>query len=66
MSLLTPCRFCRFAFDQEHLGKYGRPNCEGQGLGETVPPLKRRRKGHLVQQREEPAPGAADPPRRER
>jgi predicted Zn-ribbon and HTH transcriptional regulator len=24
-----PCEFCGYAFDQDKLGRYGCPNCEG-------------------------------------
>lgn len=27
-----PCRFCGYEFDQELLGIYGCPNCEGEPL----------------------------------
>jgi uncharacterized Zn finger protein (UPF0148 family) len=26
-----PCEFCGYPFDREALGRYGCPNCEGQG-----------------------------------
>ena len=29
---LVACRFCGYGFDQDALGKYGCPNCEGEGL----------------------------------
>ncbi len=29
-----PCQFCGYEFDHELLGKYGCPNCEGEGCGE--------------------------------
>ena len=27
-----PCEFCGYIFDVHLLGRYGCPNCEGQGL----------------------------------
>jgi site-specific DNA-cytosine methylase len=32
----TPCAFCGHPFDQETLGRYGCPNCEGEGLDEPI------------------------------
>lgn len=32
--MLTPCPFCSYPFDQDGLGRYGCPNCLGEGLGE--------------------------------
>lgn len=32
-ALLRPCAKCSYAFDQDKLGKYGCPNCNGEGLG---------------------------------
>jgi DNA (cytosine-5)-methyltransferase 1 len=32
----TPCAFCGYPFDQETLGRYGCPNCEGEGLDEPI------------------------------
>jgi DNA (cytosine-5)-methyltransferase 1 len=32
----APCAFCGHPFDQEALGRYGCPNCEGEGLGEPI------------------------------
>ena len=29
---LVACRFCGYGFDQDALGKYGCPNCKGEGL----------------------------------
>lgn len=29
---LDPCSFCGFRFDHDRLGKFGCPNCLGQGL----------------------------------
>ena len=29
----TPCEFCGYEFDQTSVGRYGCPNCEGEGLG---------------------------------
>ena len=29
-----PCRFCEYEYDQESLGIYGCPNCEGEGFEE--------------------------------
>jgi Zn finger protein HypA/HybF involved in hydrogenase expression len=29
---LVPCEFCGHPFDHETLGRYGCPNCEGEGL----------------------------------
>lgn len=31
----TPCDFCGYPFDQEMLGRYGCPNCHGEGLADT-------------------------------
>jgi hypothetical protein len=31
---LTPCWFCSYCFDQDRLGKYGCPNCEGSEINE--------------------------------
>jgi len=31
---LEPCAFCGYEFDQETLGRYGCPNCLGEGLDE--------------------------------
>ena len=31
-----PCQFCGYEFDHELLGKYGCPNCEGEGCGELA------------------------------
>lgn len=36
---VRPCRFCDYEFDHEQLGKYGRPNCEGDEL--AFPPESR-------------------------
>jgi len=30
----SPCQFCQHSFDQDLLGIYGCPNCEGEGLDE--------------------------------
>jgi len=30
--ILEPCELCGFEFDQELLGRYGCPNCHGDGL----------------------------------
>lgn len=30
---VQPCEFCGFHFDHDQLGRYGCPNCEGEGLG---------------------------------
>lgn len=37
------CGFCGYPFDHEALGKYGCPNCNGEGLADTKGP---RREGH--------------------
>lgn len=29
---MKPCQFCTFVFDVDKLGKYGCPNCNGEGL----------------------------------
>jgi len=29
---LTPCTYCGYPFDQDQLGRYGCPNCIGEGL----------------------------------
>ena len=34
-SSLQPCEFCGYQFDHDKLGRYGCPNCEGEGLGCT-------------------------------
>jgi len=34
--LKTPCHSCGHSFDQDWLGRYGCPNCHGEGL-ETKP-----------------------------
>jgi len=31
-SQLTPCTYCGYPFDQDQLGRYGCPNCIGEGL----------------------------------
>jgi DNA (cytosine-5)-methyltransferase 1 len=31
-----PCSFCGYPFDQESLGRYGCPNCEGEGFSDAV------------------------------
>ena len=33
-----PCAFCGYGFDHELLGKYGCPNCEGEGLANASRP----------------------------
>lgn len=30
---VAPCEFCGYTFDHDKLGRYGCPNCEGDGLG---------------------------------
>ena len=32
---LEPCQFCGYEFDQSFTGKYGCPNCEGEGLADA-------------------------------
>jgi|DEB0MinimDraft_12_1074336.scaffolds.fasta_scaffold14516_5 predicted Zn-ribbon and HTH transcriptional regulator len=32
---LTPCGLCGFKFDQNELGKYGCPDCEGEETAEN-------------------------------
>lgn len=33
MKIKTPCRMCGYEYDQDALGWFGCPNCEGHGLG---------------------------------
>lgn len=41
----APCEFCSFTFDQERLGRYGCPNCNGEGLEERAQKKGRPGKG---------------------
>lgn len=37
MSKPTPCPFCGYPFDQDLLGRYGCPNCEGAPAPKLLP-----------------------------
>lgn len=51
------CDFCGYGFDVELLGKYGCPNCGGDGLGDAVEP---RLEGHAGDVEDGDEPGRVD------
>jgi hypothetical protein len=56
-----PCQYCGYKFDHERLGKYGCPNCCGEGL-DDVSDAHRESSGRTTEPRRECRGGQFEPP----